>query len=104
MVTTDGSDLRQTTVFKRTLTPYWNETFELFVPYLLSSSLPTHPLLSAVRDSSSIQIQIFDQRKFKRNDQGCLGSVSITVGDVLNPAQSGHGIVLFSLSLVQSFS
>jgi Ca2+-dependent lipid-binding protein len=40
VITTDGSDLRQTTVFKRTLTPYWNETFELFVPYLLFSSLP----------------------------------------------------------------
>ncbi|KAF8469823.1 HECT-domain-containing protein [Russula ochroleuca] len=92
VITTDGSDLRQTTVFKRTLTPYWNETFEL-----------------AVRDSSKIQIQVFDQRKFKRNDQGCLGSVSIKVGDVLDPAknldllpgadgQFVHGRLMFSLS------
>ena len=36
VITTDGTDLRQTTVFKRTLTPYWNETFEL----LRALSLP----------------------------------------------------------------
>ncbi|KAH9989537.1 hypothetical protein BJV77DRAFT_1016981 [Russula vinacea] len=63
VITTDGADPRQTTVFKRTLTPYWNETFEL-----------------AVRDSSKIQIE------------GCLGSVSIKVGDVLDPAKVGHVI------------
>ncbi|KAI0294622.1 hypothetical protein B0F90DRAFT_1890995, partial [Multifurca ochricompacta] len=70
VITTDGSDLRQTAIFKRTLTPYWNETFEF-----------------TVQESSRIQIQVFDQRKFKRNDQGFLGSVSIKVGDVLNLAQ-----------------
>jgi hypothetical protein len=43
VITTDGSDLRQTTVFKRTLTPYWNETFELFRAL---SPLPLyHPLI-----------------------------------------------------------
>jgi len=35
---------------------------------------------------------VFDQRKFKRNDQGFLGSVSITVGDLLNLNQGGSGI------------
>ena len=43
VITTDGSDLRQTTVFKRTLTPYWNETFELF--RALSPLLLYHPLI-----------------------------------------------------------
>ena len=89
MITIEGADPRQTTVFKRTSTgliPYWNETFELF------------RTLGAVRDSSNIQIEVFDQRKYKRNDQGCLGSVSIKVGDVLDPAKVGHGIVFFSSS------
>ncbi|KAH9954579.1 hypothetical protein BC827DRAFT_1379414 [Russula dissimulans] len=81
VITTDGSDFRQTTVFKRTLTPYWNETFEL-----------------AVDDNSKIQIQVFDQRKFKRNEQGCLGFVSIRVGDVIKPAQ-GSGHVIQNLDL-----
>ena len=43
VITTDGTDLRQTTVFKRTLTPYWNETFELF--RALSPLLLYHPLI-----------------------------------------------------------
>src|SRR5712692_7481249 len=43
VITTDGSDLRQTTVFKRTLTPYWNETFELFRAF--SPFLLCHPLI-----------------------------------------------------------
>ncbi len=30
VIKTDGSDLRPTTVFKKALTPYWNETFDLF--------------------------------------------------------------------------
>ncbi|KAH8977835.1 HECT-domain-containing protein [Lactarius akahatsu] len=98
VVTTDGSDLRQTAIFKKALTPYWNETFDI-----------------TVRESSKIQIQVFDQRKFKRNDQGFLGSVSITVGDVLNLNQGGsviqnlelqpgadgqivHGNLMFSLA------
>src|SRR6266581_7044154 len=29
VITTDGADLRQTTVFKKALTSYWNETFDL---------------------------------------------------------------------------
>jgi C2 domain len=43
VITTDGADPRQTTVFKRTLTPYWNETFELF--RTLSPLLLCHPLI-----------------------------------------------------------
>ena len=79
MITIEGADPHQTTVFKRTSTgliPYWNETFELF------------RTLGAVRDSSNIQIEVFDQRKYKRYDQGCLGSVSIKVGDVLDLLRS----------------
>ena len=29
VITTDDSDLHQTATVKKTLTPYWNETFEL---------------------------------------------------------------------------
>jgi hypothetical protein len=70
------------------------------VPYrFLSFSYSPHIIpSSSVRDSSKILIQVFDQRKFKKNDQGCLGSVSITVGDVLTSTQGGDGIVLSSFS------
>ncbi|KAH8990413.1 hypothetical protein EDB86DRAFT_3191456 [Lactarius hatsudake] len=100
VVTTDGSDLRQTAIFKKALTPYLERNIR-------------H--VATVRESSKIQIQVFDQRKFKRNDQGFLGSVSITVGDVLNLNQGGsviqnlelqpgpdgqivHGNLMFSLA------
>ncbi|KAH9020059.1 HECT-domain-containing protein [Lactarius hengduanensis] len=118
VVTTDGSDLRQTAIFKKALTPYWNETFDMLrLPILFCLSLLTtfSSFCSSVRESSKIQIQVFDQRKFKRNDQGFLGSVSITVGDVLNLNQGGsviqnlelqpgadgqivHGNLMFSLA------
>jgi len=55
-----------------------------------------------VRESSKIQIQVLDQPKFKRNDQGFLGSVTITVGDVLNLNQGGSGTPAPPLPL-QSF-
>lgn len=61
VITTDGTDLRQTTVFKRTLTPYWNETFELFECLISSSPLPsTHPSLapSAILPNSKFKSSI----------------------------------------------
>ncbi|KAI0049149.1 HECT-domain-containing protein [Auriscalpium vulgare] len=71
----DDSKLSQTAIMKKTLTPYWNETFDI-----------------QVRETSKITIQLFDQRKFKRADQGFLGAVSFRVGDILNIAAGGHVI------------
>jgi hypothetical protein len=42
-------------------------------------------------ESSVIAVQIFDQRKFKRRDQGFLGVVNIRVSDVLDLELGGHG-------------
>lgn len=41
-------------------------------------------LCSTVKESSVIAVQIFDQRKFKRRDQGFLGVVNVRVSDVLD--------------------
>ena len=49
----------------------------------------THP--SFVKDSSVIAVQIFDQRKFKKRDQGFLGVVNIRVADVIDLELGGHG-------------
>ncbi len=113
VITTDGSDLRQTAIFKKALTSYWNETFDLlrhpipFFSFLVLFLTTLSSFCSTVRESSKIQIQVFDQRKFKRNDQGFLGSVSITVGDVLNLNQGGNGTpppsLLFFLQSFPSF-
>ncbi|KAI0064968.1 HECT-domain-containing protein [Artomyces pyxidatus] len=78
----DDPEIRQTAILKKTLTPYWNETFDI-----------------TVRDSSKISVQVFDQRKFKKQDQGFLGAVTIRIGDVLNLASGGH--VIQNLDLQQ---
>ena len=44
-----------------------------------------------VKDSSVVAVQVFDQRKFKRKDQGFLGVVNIKVTDVLDLVLGGHG-------------
>lgn len=45
-----------------------------------------------MKDSSVVAVQIFDQRKFKRRDQGFLGVVNIRVIDVLDLELGGHGM------------
>lgn len=47
-----------------------------------------------MKDSSVVAVQIFDQRKFKRRDQGFLGVVNIRVSDVLDLELGGHGVLL----------
>jgi E3 ubiquitin-protein ligase NEDD4 len=49
---------------------------------------------SMVKDSSVVAVQIFDQRKFKRRDQGFLGVVNIQVSSYLDLELGGHGMSL----------
>jgi E3 ubiquitin-protein ligase NEDD4 len=44
-----------------------------------------------VKGSSLVKVQIFDQRKFKQQDQGSLGFVEIRVTDYLDLELGGHG-------------
>jgi len=37
-------------------------------------------------------VQIFDQKKFKKKDQGFLGVINIRVGDVLDLGLGGDGL------------
>ncbi|KAJ9125694.1 hypothetical protein QFC22_000657 [Naganishia vaughanmartiniae] len=43
-----------------------------------------------VKESSVVAVQIFDQRKFKRKDQGFLGVINVKVSDVLDLELGGH--------------
>jgi hypothetical protein len=45
-----------------------------------------------VKDSSVVAVQIFDQRKFKRRDQGFLGVVNAQVSSYLDLELGGHGM------------
>jgi len=56
----------------------------------------SHSPGSTVRDSSVVAVQIFDQRKFKRKDQGFLGVVNIRVSDALDLELGGQGVYLRS--------
>ena len=49
------------------------------------------PRYSNVKDSSVVAVQVFDQRKFKRKDQGFLGVINIKVADVIDLDSGGQG-------------
>lgn len=67
VLTVDGAQTQTTETCKRTAAPHWNQEFEF-----------------NVTESSVLIIQVFDQRKFKKKDQGFLGVVNIRIGDYIN--------------------
>ncbi|TFY62825.1 hypothetical protein EVJ58_g3620 [Rhodofomes roseus] len=81
VITVDAEQTHTTSVIKKTLNPYWNESFDI----------------SFVKDSSVIAVQIFDQRKFKKRDQGFLGVVNIRVADVIDLELGGHEMLTLDL-------
>lgn len=42
-----------------------------------------HNPVSRVNEGSILAVQVFDQKKFKKKDQGFLGVINIRVGDVM---------------------
>ncbi|PBK77941.1 HECT-domain-containing protein [Armillaria solidipes] len=80
VITVDAEQTHTTSVMKKTLNPYWNESFDI-----------------TVKDSSVVAVQIFDQRKFKRRDQGFLGVVNVRVSDVLDLDLGGHEMLTLDL-------
>ena len=42
-------------------------------------------------EDSILAIQIFDQKKFKKKDQGFLGVINIRIGDVMDMDMGGDG-------------
>ncbi|VDB99942.1 unnamed protein product [Peniophora sp. CBMAI 1063] len=80
VITVDAEQTITTSVIKKTLNPYWNESFDIMV-----------------KESSVIAVQIFDQRKFKRRDQGFLGVVNVRVGNVLDLELGGHEMLQLDL-------
>lgn len=95
VITVDSEQTHTTSVIKKTLNPYWNEHFDVSVILFLKASCPSNFLrqtFSMVKDSSVVAVQIFDQRKFKRRDQGFLGVVNIQVSNHLDLELGGHGM------------
>ncbi|KAJ2580606.1 hypothetical protein GGH95_002506, partial [Coemansia sp. RSA 1836] len=76
VLTVDGAQTQTTKALKRTLSPYWNETFEV-----------------TVKPTSVITAQVFDQRKFKKRGQGFLGVINVQVSQHINVAAGGEAMV-----------
>ncbi|KAK2593314.1 NEDD4 E3 ubiquitin-protein ligase [Conoideocrella luteorostrata] len=66
VATINGEQTKTTSVSKRTLNPYWNESFDF-----------------RVNEGTILAVQVFDQKKFKKKDQGFLGVINIRVGDIM---------------------
>jgi hypothetical protein len=60
-------------------------------------SFRSFPPARTVKESSVIVVQIFDQKKFKRKDQGFLGVINIKVSQVLDLDLGGEGSSILSL-------
>ena len=75
VVVIDGEQACSTSVARRTLSPVWNESFDLWVlPSMHDTANPT----SKVCISSMIAIQGFDHKKYRKQDQGmCYDSINI---------------------------
>ncbi|KAB8670382.1 hypothetical protein FH972_026295 [Carpinus fangiana] len=67
VATINGEQTQTTQVIKKTLNPYWNEAFDL-----------------RATDDSILAIQIFDQKKFKKKDQGFLGVINVRIGGIID--------------------
>ena len=83
----DGEQTKTTPAIRKTLNPYWNESFDVYVLCSLHRIL----IFSMVKESSIIAVQIFDQRKFKKKDQGFLGVINCRVGELLDLQLGGDG-------------
>ena len=95
VATVGGEQTHTTSVIKKTLNPYWNEVFDLCVlPSVLASVLMLIIVdlrYSRVNEDSILAIQIFDQKKFKKKDQGFLGVINVRTGDVIDISMGGDG-------------
>ncbi|GES66292.1 kinase-like protein [Aspergillus terreus] len=70
--------LQRTSVKKKTLNPFWNESFSLETPIL--TAIPN----SRVNADSYLYIVIRDQKRVMKSDVGILGGVALRVGDVID--------------------
>ncbi|KAL3896134.1 MAG: hypothetical protein SGCHY_004276, partial [Lobulomycetales sp.] len=81
VITIDGAQTKSTSVIKKTLNPYWNESFDL-----------------SVSNESVLAVQIFDQKKFnKSKTQGFLGVVNQQISGIFDVAQGGDEILTLDL-------
>ncbi|KAI1270765.1 HECT-domain-containing protein [Xylariaceae sp. FL1019] len=77
VATMNGEQTKTTQVSKRTLNPYWNESFDF-----------------RATEDGILAVQVFDQKKFKKKDQGFLGVINIRIGDAIELADGADDSML----------
>ncbi|KAL0961110.1 hypothetical protein HGRIS_006087 [Hohenbuehelia grisea] len=82
VLTVDGEQTNTTDIVRKSLSPAWNQTFVI-----------------EVRESSSITVQVFDHRKFKKRDQGFLGVLNLSGSEVLASAAENRGMITHYLTM-----
>ncbi|KAI5896915.1 HECT-domain-containing protein [Schizophyllum commune H4-8] len=82
VLTVDGEQTSTTAVIRRTLSPTWNEHFDV-----------------TVRQSSMLAIQVFDHKKFRKRDQGFLGVINIPASEALAHAADSRDIITRDLTM-----
>lgn len=87
VVSVDVNQTYTTNTIKRTLIPTWNQHFDI-----------------TIKRSSTITIQVFDQRRFKKRDQGFLGLVRISGDEALDYSRNTHGLISKDLAEIESSS
>lgn len=53
-----------------------------------------------MNEDSILAVQVFDQKKFKKKDQGFLGVINVRIGDVIELAPDAEGKVSLQFTCV----
>ncbi|KAG1809007.1 hypothetical protein EV424DRAFT_1529068 [Suillus variegatus] len=80
VVSVDTDQTYTTSPVKRSLSPTWNQHFDI-----------------TVRPSSTIIIQIFDQKRFRKRDQGFLGLVKLTGQEAIEHTANSYRLITHDL-------
>jgi E3 ubiquitin-protein ligase NEDD4 len=80
VVSVDADQTYTTSPAKKSLSPTWNQHFDI-----------------TVRPSSTITIQIFDQKRFRKRDQGFLGLVELTGQEAIEHTANSYRLITHDL-------
>ncbi|EIW81058.1 HECT-domain-containing protein [Coniophora puteana RWD-64-598 SS2] len=85
VVSVDSSQTYTTQTVKKSLNPSWNQPFDV-----------------AIRASSTITIQVFNQKRFRQRDQGFLGLIRLSGSEALQHASQDNGLISQDLEQLTS--